>query len=432
MKGLLSFDQAPPFSAPLRFFLTAPLFALLAGLLLAWDGSPVLASRWTPGALAATHLLTVGFMLQVMLGALIQVLPVVAGVNMARPLRVSRWLHLGLSSGVLLLVVGFYFANASSLSAGGLILGGSVLGFLWLVIPPLARTPSTSPTIRGLKLAMMGLLGVVSLGVFLALAMAHLWQVPLMRLTDLHLTWGFAAWSGILLVAMAYVVVPMFQLTPGYPARLSWWFPGLLLAGVVLASLGFWFETPQIGRLAQGVLSLLGIGFCVFTMRLQFKRRRARADTTYRYWQLGLACMIFALFTSLTAAFWPSLAEYNEFPLLLGILLIVGGFIPLIIGMLYKIIPFLAWLHLQNLGGGKLAAPAMHKILSEKEMNRQLSSYALALVLLVGAIFWPEPVARVAGAIFALTSGWLFWNLLLAGRRYRRQSAIMREKLAKL
>ena len=31
-----------------------------------------------PEALAATHLLTVGFMLQVMLGALIQVLPVVA------------------------------------------------------------------------------------------------------------------------------------------------------------------------------------------------------------------------------------------------------------------------------------------------------------------------------------------------------------------
>ena len=53
---MLSFENAPPFSAPLRFFLTAPLFAVLAGLLLVIEGPVVFASRWTPGALAATHL----------------------------------------------------------------------------------------------------------------------------------------------------------------------------------------------------------------------------------------------------------------------------------------------------------------------------------------------------------------------------------------
>ena len=68
MQALLSFDKAPPFAAPLRFFLTAPFFALLAGLLLVWEGPSLLVSRWTPGTLAATHLLTIGFMLQIMLG----------------------------------------------------------------------------------------------------------------------------------------------------------------------------------------------------------------------------------------------------------------------------------------------------------------------------------------------------------------------------
>jgi hypothetical protein len=68
MQALLSFDQAPPFPAPFRFFLTAPLFAMLAGLLMLWRGPDLFASRWTPSALAATHLITVGFMLQVMLG----------------------------------------------------------------------------------------------------------------------------------------------------------------------------------------------------------------------------------------------------------------------------------------------------------------------------------------------------------------------------
>src|SRR5574343_70151 len=89
MQALLSFENAPPFAAPLRFFLTAPLFAVLAGLLVAWEGPGLFASRWMPGALAATHLVTVGFMLQVMLGAMIQILPVVAGANLRRPLRVA-------------------------------------------------------------------------------------------------------------------------------------------------------------------------------------------------------------------------------------------------------------------------------------------------------------------------------------------------------
>ncbi|MDQ5914882.1 MAG: hypothetical protein QG584_773, partial [Pseudomonadota bacterium] len=86
MQALLSFEQAPPIAAPFRFFLTAPLFSGLAGLLLLVDGPELLTSRWTPGALALTHLIAAGFVLQVMLGAMIQILPVVAGANLRHPL----------------------------------------------------------------------------------------------------------------------------------------------------------------------------------------------------------------------------------------------------------------------------------------------------------------------------------------------------------
>ena len=37
-------------------------------------------------------------------------------------------------------------------------------------------------------------------------------------------SWWLGGWAGVLLAAMAYVVVPMFQLTPGYPALASWLF----------------------------------------------------------------------------------------------------------------------------------------------------------------------------------------------------------------
>ena len=85
MQALLSYEQSPPLAAPFRFFLTAPCCGVLAGLLLIVYGEDALVMRWTPAALALTHAVTAGFMLQAMLGALIQILPVVVGVNLAAP-----------------------------------------------------------------------------------------------------------------------------------------------------------------------------------------------------------------------------------------------------------------------------------------------------------------------------------------------------------
>ena len=70
MQALLSYDRSPPIAAPFRFFLTAPAFGILAGVLLIWAGPNAFLSRWTSEALALTHLVTAGFMLQAMLGAL--------------------------------------------------------------------------------------------------------------------------------------------------------------------------------------------------------------------------------------------------------------------------------------------------------------------------------------------------------------------------
>ena len=62
----LSFEQAPPVSIPLRFFL------LLAGATMIATANTRFLSRWSPATPAATHLIIDGCMLQVMLGALFQ------------------------------------------------------------------------------------------------------------------------------------------------------------------------------------------------------------------------------------------------------------------------------------------------------------------------------------------------------------------------
>jgi hypothetical protein len=80
---------------------------VLAALLMLWQGPGIFASRWLPATLALTHLLTLGFMAQVMLGALLQMLPVMVGVVIPRPRLIAALIHIPLTLGTLALVFAF-------------------------------------------------------------------------------------------------------------------------------------------------------------------------------------------------------------------------------------------------------------------------------------------------------------------------------------
>src|SRR3569833_1876900 len=125
----LSFEEAPPFSLPLQFFLSAPVFLLAAALLVVMDPAAV-ASRWTPQALALTHALTLGFLAMAMMGALMQMLPVVAGSPLPSP-RAVAWLTQGpLALGTLSLMAGFLSTESIAFGIAIVLLVNSIAVFL--------------------------------------------------------------------------------------------------------------------------------------------------------------------------------------------------------------------------------------------------------------------------------------------------------------
>src|SRR5512139_2908610 len=118
----LSLEQAPPITVPFRFFLTAPLLLLLGAAAWLLTDSGALGSRWSPAVLGITHLLTLGFMAMVMCGAMLQLLPVLAGAPVPNP-RLMAWaIHLPLLVGTLLLAGGLYFTLAPALALGAALL----------------------------------------------------------------------------------------------------------------------------------------------------------------------------------------------------------------------------------------------------------------------------------------------------------------------
>jgi hypothetical protein len=93
-------------------------------------------------------------------------------------------------------------------------------------------------------------------------------------------------------------------------------------------------------------------------------------------------------------------------------------------GMLYKIVPFLVWYHLQNqLAGGCAKAPNVKQILPDRTAEMQFRAHLLALVLLTAAAIWPQWFSQPGALAFAVSSGWLWLNLVKAARVYRSMTA---------
>jgi hypothetical protein len=414
----LSFDQAPPIDVPFRFFLTAPLFGIAAGLLLAIVGGEMFASRWMPPALAGTHLLVLGFMLQAMCGALLQFLPVAAGANIWRPRWVAGVVHPLLAVSAVLLVTAFLSQRSGLFLAAAI---GLALGLgLFAVVTGIAlwRTPARGATVMALRLALLGLVATLSLGILLATGLARGSDWPLLALTDLHAAWGLGGWALILLAGVSYYVVPMFQLTPAYPARLARSLPLLLLA--VLAGWSLTFDPGAAGR--QQVAFIGGVAvssaYAVSTLRLQQRRRRKVSDATFLFFRVAMLALLGVFVSALAITLLPALQNEPRGAVWIGLLAIVGVFVSAINGMLYKIVPFLNWLHLQNLCGMRAMPPTMHQMIPERRMRGQFYLHLAALGMLLAAVWWPL-LARPAGLLFAASCAWLGYNLLGAVGVYR-------------
>ncbi len=409
----LSTRQSPPLAVPMRFLLTAPLFLAMVGLVMLLAPAQF-ATRWNPAVLAAAHLWVLGFMLMVMVGAIQQLVPVLIGVPLTRPMAVSRVLHGLLVFGAGALAAAFFRESAGYFWLAVVLLDGALLVLLTAVLPALRRSPSSHATVQGMFLALAALALTVVLGSFLA--MGHIGRVPLHReWTDLHLTWGLAGWTVLLVAAVAWQVVPMFQLTPRYPLWLTRWLGPVLLLGLVTASVG----EGVLGSIGAALLSLALLSLAGWTLWLQTRRKRRLADATLDFWRLAMLSLIAAVI-----GWWARKSGLNLPDLWLGALMAVGFAGSAILGMLYKIVPFLVWLHLTNRamdqGLSVSGLPNMKQVIPAVR-SRWLLRVHLVWVLGLLAIPWlPPSGVRLVGLVGLVEGLLLEWHLGAALVLYRR------------
>lgn len=383
----LSAEQAPPISLPLRFFTLAPVFLVLAALLLAMAGGNPFAELRSPAQIAATHHVTLGFMAMIMLGAIQQLLPVVIGSPMPAP-RLVAWLtYLPLIAGALALSAGFMLGSTELLNLSWPLLGLAFLVFIAASLTSLARATAKNATKNALLLSILSLAGAVTFGMLLASGYANGLPLPYAKLAAAHISLALGGWVLLLAIGVSYQVVPMFQLTPNYP---KWMTVGLAPAifATLLLNLALLLpeSTPRwAGFVAETLFWSLACCFAVVTLRLQTQRRRHIPDAPLNFFRVSMLSLLLAAVFSLAALLFPAASEHLR--TLSALAFLLGFALSLIQGMIYKIVPFLVWFHLFR-GGLKTGVPNMKNIIPEPWMWRHLWLHGATLLATLLAPLW--------------------------------------------
>ena len=420
MSGL-TLDSLPPINIPLRFFLTAPWFGILAALLLMFNGPGLWTSHWNPALIGLTHLITLGFVTMTMLGALYQLLPVLSGEQIPGGSLVARAVHLLLVAGVLCLSAGFVFREYFLLGVAVVLLALALVGFTVAIGSKLVTNIAGGDSIHAMRLAVVALVVTIGLGFYRALGylypLASTWN-----LTMLHVSWALLGWILILIMGVSFQVIPMFQVTPDYPSWVSRFIPSLIFACLLLLAF------VQVPLVVNGLVIVLGAAVLVyagFSLRLTGQRKRKLMDVSVRFWQLGLSCLVLAVLLFWLIFLLPDIAAAAQLSsrgmMLVAVLMIPGFACSIIMGMLQKIVPFLAFLHLQRHCAANIRAirslPNMHGFISPARSLWLFRIHAVALAALLSAVMY-DPLTGIAGLALLLDFGWLAFLMINATRLY--------------
>ncbi len=406
----LSLDQAPPIRVIFRFFLIASLFGMGGGIWLAVFAGDIMTER--SALLALTHIFTLGIMASFMIGALFQMLPVIAGVVIRSPLPKSLVFTLAFVPGTMSLVAVFGGYQEELLYTVAFILLGFAL-FLLIVImlPGLLSVTHHTPSSKGMTIALTAFAFTFIPGLYMTGILGGFFDGSNYTIIRaIHYGFGLEGWIALLIVSISFQVIEMFYVTPPYPPLVAKYFTTLVLSLLILKVPLLLYGSESSAAAVDTVIGILLLLFALITLRRLSQRKRSVTDASLWFWRLGMGNLIAVVVSAL-------LLKLGSFGWMLGVLYISFVFFALsiVFAMFYKIVPFLTWFHLN--AEGYFSAPMMHEVIAPSNARRHFWLHLVTLTTLLLSFALPA-LFRLGGILLILSFGVIAWHILSAGKLY--------------
>lgn len=421
--------KSPPLYVPIGMVL-AGLVGLLALQALIIYKAPMIFGpfRFNPAALAAVHLFTLGFATSVMVGAFHQITPVML---LGRPVE-GRWALLqgaAYLAGSWSLVWGFYHSAGPWITAGGTLVVLALLVFALLVVRAMRSFTQWTVAGRFMAMALSFVLGTAIWGLVLAFNLRFGFLPNSLDYSPLgaHVLVGLGGWFMLTIFGVSYQLFPMFALTNRPGGASGHIVLGLLAAGLWSAFLALLLHLPAPVTAACLLVAAAGtVRYAADFFGMMRQRRRPELDLSMRYGVTALAFLAPAAALLLLSVWHRPLAVPGAW------LFLMGFVATMILGMLYKIVPFLVWHFLMKHRRTKTQRlPKLDEMFSQGAAKAGYLSWTAGvlltgLVLLGGALgWWDAPgwwearyLAR-GSAILNLIGSLLFTGTILQVLRAR-------------
>ncbi len=416
----LSFSALPPIDLPYRFFISAPLFVIACACLILYSGESLWTSRWSPTILALTHGFTLGFLTMVMMGSLLQLLPVIFGMGITNPRLVVTISHSALCLGCLSLMLGFILYLPLLFTLAMILLSLAIGLYIAVVTRVLIKQFSQNNSIVGFRLAIISVSVVLVLGLILLTPNTAIKPfLPLINtnthITNIHAIWGLVGWASLMIISVSFQVLPMFHVAPSFPKLITRY-----LNCSIWALLMLFIFAPHIA------IPFILISHSIFALSVFYviaKRKRKIPDTTINYWKLGAASLLIINALYLLPESLLILVFGYHLPVIVTAIFIYFYLTSIIQGMLIKILPFLCYTHLQQRCLLDFTAmkhlPNMHDFLTKRHANLLFYMHIIAgLSLLI--VFYDRSFYWLFAMLLLTEFLWLLFLINKTKRLYFR------------
>jgi hypothetical protein len=403
-----------PAAIPFRFFGAAVFFHLLAWLMLLAGAAQAPGFAGGPGLpLSALHMLTLGVLVMTAIGASLQLLPVATRQAVGSP-RLLAALWWSYTPGVAALTMAMALGQLDWLVVAAAALVLVLAGYAWLLGRNLAQARGMPIVVVHGWAALLCLLGLLTSGLSLAADYQGQGVIDHVAALGLHVSLAAYGFMGLLVLGLSYILLPMFALADPPAARPSLASAALVIAGLALAVLAGVGGVSAWGWTVALLFGLAGLALHVALMsgvlRSGMRRQLGRPFVLVR---LGWA----ALAASLLAALALEAGAGFERLRTLFVVLLVGGLLSFLLGVLSRIVPFLASMHAPV---GRRGPPLPSAMTADKALAVHFGCHCAAFALLLLAVLadsaWLARTAGLLGSAGGVAFGWFFIH---AWRRMR-------------
>jgi hypothetical protein len=394
-----------PMSVPFRFFAAATVFHILLWAAMLAGAGQLTSFRGGLGPiLAAVHLLTLGVFAATAVGASVQLLPVATRRSLAAvwPIKLVFWLLL---LALVPLLAGMHFGETRILAIGALATAAPLVLFAILLANNLQRATSLPVVAAYGWGALAALVALIALGVLLSLDYGGALLPAHGAAALAHLILGGFGFMGLLALGFSHVLIPMFALAGSPDKRRSFVAFGFALVALVIGAGAALMDS----RAGLSVAVLLGL--VATTLHLDLMRHalatgmRKRLGLSFVLIRAAWLMLPLTLVAGLAALF--GLAGANG-ATLFGFLLLFGWLLTFLLGILQRIMPFLASMHATR--SQAAAPPLLSELAASWPLKLHGACHGLAIAILAVAIVLDSvSLARLGsgvGLIGAIAFGW--------------------------